>query len=118
MNKPLEQSGANGEVKSSCTSICNGRKGGMSCTKIVLVDVFLQGREEETQRIYATVDDQSNASMITTELADRIGAQGPREKYFLSTCSGDRVVKYGRRIPVLVVRPRTGKMSKLRMLIV
>ena len=77
----------------------------------MLVDVFLQGREEETQRIYAIVDDQSNASMITTELADRIGARGPKEKYFLCTCSGDREVKYGRRIPGLILRSNTGKMS-------
>ena len=82
-----------------------------------LVDIFLLSREEETQRVCAIVDNQSNASMITTELADCIGAQGPKEKYFLFTCSRDREVKYGRRIPGLIVCSTTGKMSKLPMLI-
>ena len=48
MEKRTEPIDPGGELTSSCTSVCNGRKGGMSCSKVVLVDVFLQGHEEKT----------------------------------------------------------------------
>lgn len=62
-------------------------------------------------RIYAIVDDQSNASMITTDLTDLLGPQGTKEKYILSTCSSEKEVKYGRRFPGLVLCSVTGKVS-------
>lgn len=65
----------------------------MSCSKIIPVDVFLEGRDKEAHRIYAIVDDESNVSMITTDLTDMLGVQGPKEKYFLSTCSSNREIK-------------------------
>lgn len=53
-------------------------------------------RPNEVHRVYAVVDDQSNASIISTELADRLKAEGPASKYHLSTCGGTKVVKYVR----------------------
>ena len=51
------------------------------------------------------MDDQSNASIISTEQADKLNAEGPDWKYFLSTCGGIRTgVRYGRRgLPTLTV---------------
>ena len=40
------------------------------------------------RRVYAIIDEQSNSSLVSTELVDELGADGPEEKYFLTTCSG------------------------------
>ena len=39
-----------------------------------------------------------NSSLISTELADELGADGPEEKYFLTTCRGTKEIKCGRRV--------------------
>ena len=91
-----------GEVTSSCTSLCGTR--GTSCSKIVLVDVFHENRPEEPHQIYAIIDDQSNASMITPDLATKLKARGSPERYLLSTCSGEKTTNYGRRVPGILIR--------------
>jgi hypothetical protein len=99
------------ELRTNCTSVC--KKGGMSCGKIELVDVFQQRRPRERQRVYAIMDDQSNASLITTELANQLQADGPIEKYHLTTCSDNKVVKYSRRVPGLILQSTVGATSKI-----
>lgn len=94
------------ELKSACTSIC--RTGGTSCSKIVLVDVYLNNRPEELHRAYAIVDDQSNASMISPELADKLNVNSPPERYLLSTCSGEKMVNYGRRATGVTIAANKG----------
>ena len=47
-------------------------------------------------RAYAIMDDQSNASIIFTELADKLNADGPEWKYFLSTFGSNREVSVTR----------------------
>ena len=42
------------------------------------------------------MDDQSNASIISTELADKSNADGPEWKYFLSTFGSNREVSVTR----------------------
>ncbi|XP_028416827.1 uncharacterized protein LOC114541034 [Dendronephthya gigantea] len=86
------------EVASRCSSVCEGKPGGLSCAKIILVDVFLEGDSKQYHRVYAIIDDQSNASMISTDLTSKLGATGPREKFLLSTCSTEKEINYGRRI--------------------
>ena len=100
-------------VSSMCTSICEGNPGGLSCSKIVLVDVYRENAPDKVHRVYAIVDDQSNASMITAELADELNAVGPEWRYFLSTCGGTREVRYGRRVAGLIVRSVHGSTSRL-----
>ena len=51
--------------------------------------------------------------MITPNLANRLGATGPIVKYFLTTCSGRREEKSGRRISGVVLRSLTGIMARL-----
>lgn len=103
------------EINSACTELCGGTKGGLSCSKIVLVDVFLQ--DNNVQRVYALLDEQSNASMISPELVDKLGIVGRKEKYFLSTCSGSKEMKHGRRVPGLTVTSMNGRSFKLPTLI-
>jgi hypothetical protein len=50
------------------------------------------------------VDDQSNSSLISSELADELGADGPKERYYLTTCSGNREMRFGRRVSGLIVK--------------
>ena len=69
-------------VNAQCTSICKGAPGGLCCSKIVLVDVYGEDRPNEFHRVYAIVDDQSNASIISTKLVDKLKAEGPECKYY------------------------------------
>lgn len=106
------------ELQTACTSVCQDpSSGGVSCSKIVLVDIFREDRAQEPCRAYAILDDQSNASMIGPNLADRLGATGPKFKYFLSTCSGGKEEKTGRRVSGVVLRSMAGKTLKLPQLV-
>ena len=69
----------------------------------MLVDIYREDQPNEVHRIYAIVDDQSNASIISTELADKLNAEGPEWKYYLSTCGGAKEVRYGRRLTGLII---------------
>lgn len=94
------------EVISSCTDVDRHPIGGVSCSKIVLLDIFRQiKRPDNTIRVYALIDEQSNTSMImiSPKLADEPEIVGPGEKYFLSTCSSSREIGYGHRVQGLMV---------------
>ena len=90
-------------VETKCTSLCGAREGGISCSKLVLVDVVSKRRPENICRVYAIIEDQSNKSLITSDLVDALGATGPEEKYYLTTCSGEKEAKYGRRVTGVVL---------------
>lgn len=59
------------------------------------------------------VDDQSNPSIISTELADKLNAEGPEWKYYLSTCGGAKEVRYARRLTGLIISSIHGRTSRL-----
>ena len=80
----------------------------ISCSKIALVDVFHPDRDKKI-RVYAIIDEQSNASMISPELADKLCITGPKDKYFLSTCSGSKETRFGHRAQGLMLKPINGK---------
>ena len=91
----------------------------MDCVaaKIDLVDVYNEDRPDNVHRVYAIVNDQSNASIVTTDLADKLNVRGPEWKYYLSTCGGDKEVRYGRGVTRLIIRSIHGRTSKLPTLI-
>ena len=93
---PDGEEGSAQRVQSKCTAVCGENNGGISCSKILLVDILKPGKQNEQCRVYAIVDEQSNSSLISSELADELGADGPKEKYYLSTCSGNKESKFGR----------------------
>ena len=84
-----------------------GPTGGVSCSKTLLVDVYSRRNPHLTKRVYAIVDQQSNSSLVTGELADDLGVDGPLEKYFLSKCSGENK-KYRRRVADIAVHSLSG----------
>ena len=83
----------------------------------MLVYVISKERPENICRIYAIIDDQSNTSLITSERANELGAAGPQEKYYLTTCSGEKEAKYGRRVAGVVLKSLDGSESELHTLI-
>jgi len=91
-------------VDTRCTAVCGFNSGGTSCSKILLVDVFLKGRPDLVQCVYAIIDEQSNSNLISSELADELGISGPQEKYYLSTCTSEKEVKYGCHVANVSVR--------------
>ena len=89
----------------------------MSCSKLVLVDVVNKEDPNSVYRVYAIVDEQSNSSLICSKLADKLGAVGPEEKYYLTTCSGEKEAKYGRRVTGVILKSLSGAKSELPTLI-
>ena len=116
--KKREQRPEDGEEVSVARSSVNFHAAGrVSCSKIALVDVFHPNRPQKVIRAYALVDEQSNVSMISPELANDLGMFGRREKYLLSNCSRSKEVKFGRRIQGLMVKSMSGKVLSLPTLI-
>ena len=91
--------------------------GGVSCSKLLLVEVSSKEKPHAVHRVYAIIYEQSNSSLISTELADELGASGPEERYFLTTCSGTKETKYGRRVTDVVIQSISGAMANLPTLI-
>ena len=104
-------------VDTKCTLACKPIEGGVSCSKLLLVDVKNKGKPKTLHRIYAIVDKQSNSSLISSELADELGAVGPEEKYLLTTCRGEKEIKYGRRVAGVAIQSLNGVTSDLPTLI-
>lgn len=92
-------------------------EGGVSCSKLLLVDVSSKEKPHAVRRVYAIMDEQSNSSLISVELADELGASGPEEKYFLTTCSGTKEAKCGRRVTDVVIQSTSGVTAILPTLI-
>ncbi len=61
------------EVISKQTHIKESVVGGSSCSKIVLLDIFHPDNAQNTVRTYAVIHEQSNASMISPVLLEKLG---------------------------------------------
>ena len=55
--------------------------------------------------------------MISPNLADKLGATGPKLKYLLSTCSGTMEEKSGRRVSGVALRSMAGRTIRLPRLV-
>ena len=71
---------------------------------------------DDVNRVYAIVDDQSSASLITPDLADKLDAKGPELKYYFSTCGKEREVRYWRRVTGVIKKSVHGRTSRLHTL--
>lgn len=79
-------------VKSACTKLCGDHLLSRSCGKTVLVDVFTNESATTPVRVYAVIDDQSNRSLATPALFDRLGINGTTSNFTLSSCSGSHTM--------------------------
>ena len=106
------------ELKTACISVCHKPfTRGVSCSKIVLVDFLCENCPQKSHRSYTIIDAQSNASMITPDLANRLAPTRPNIKYFLTTCSGGREEKAGKRIFRVMLWSKTSIMARLPQLL-
>ena len=84
LHKELKKDIQDDEVTSAQTQTRNDHANAntnYSCSKIVLLKVFQQSNPLNTRKVYAIIDEQSNASMISPELVDELGIDGPKGKY-------------------------------------
>jgi len=107
-----EQSGNGGEqmadqankISSLCTTLCDGFSG-RSCSKTMLVKVHV--RPEQTVLVYAMHDDQSNRTLASPALLDKLGVDGAIKKYTLNSCAGSSVIS-ARHVPELCISSADG----------
>lgn len=94
-----------GTVASKCTEICGSLNdtNSKSCSKIVLVNAYLDNNVENIVKCYCTIDEQSNRSLIKPELLSMLGFQGESHEYLLKTCHGSMMVS-GRRANNVVIQ--------------
>ena len=104
-------------MASKCTIACGVGQGGVSCSKILLVDVFKKTNPTETHRVYALIDEQSNSSLVSSELSDNLGIDTQPTQYFLSTCNGKEQEKYGWRVGKIVIQSLDGVQAELPTLV-
>ena len=76
------------EVTSNCTEVCGDGVSERACSKICLVNVFPKGRHEESKRMYAILDDQSNRSLARSGFFKLFNITGDAQPYTLKTCAG------------------------------
>ena len=79
----------NAEIDSKCTQVC-GKAAvvSKSCSKILLVKVYPDGKRDQARKLYALIDDQSNRSLATSNFFHVFGENGPDNEYILSSCAG------------------------------
>ena len=105
-----EDKADNQEVKSTCTQVCGEGLSARACAKICLVSVFPNGRREESKRMYAILDEQSNRSLARSEFFEVFKISGGSYSYTLKTCAG-RTETAGRRASGYTVEPVDKKVS-------
>ena len=64
------EEGETKQVESKCRAVCRSNNGGISCCKILLVDIRKPDKPYKLCRVYAIVNDQSNRSLLSSELVD------------------------------------------------
>ena len=95
---------ANDVIGNKCTAVCQKSRGGISCSKVIPVDIAYKEMPQNPHRVYAIIDNQSNTSLVSSELADMLREDGTEEKYFLMTCSSSKKTKSGRRATGLLAK--------------
>lgn len=108
----LQDGGEQPTVSSKCTHLCGENFRGRSCGKVVKVKVYPHGREDQCMLTYAILDDQSNHSLVKTELLDRMCVETKPIVYQLTSCAGTFPMS-GRRASGLCVESLCGTHMEL-----
>ncbi|KAK3092639.1 hypothetical protein FSP39_005230 [Pinctada imbricata] len=83
-------------LSTKCTLLCGEEFTGRSCSKTLLVKVFPSGQPEKAVKVYAIIDEQSNRTLVRSELLDQLGERSEALPYTLTSCTGSTTVT-GRR---------------------
>ncbi|XP_040197695.1 uncharacterized protein LOC120930586 [Rana temporaria] len=89
-------------VTTRCTEVCGEGLHSKSCSKICLVRVFPEGCPQNSIKMYAILDDQSNRSLASPEFFDLFNIHGEAWFYTLQTCAG-KINTSGRRAHGFIV---------------
>ncbi|XP_046562259.1 uncharacterized protein LOC124271225 [Haliotis rubra] len=77
------------KILSTCTEVCgNDTFHGKSCGKTILVEVHPKNDPQNSIRLYAILDDQSNSCLAKSKFFDLMNIYTKEIPYSLSTCSG------------------------------
>ena len=90
-----------------CTVLCGDNFHGRSCSKTLLVRIFPNGHPERAVKVYAIIDDQSDRTLVKSDLLDTFGDFSPPLPYTLESCSGKTAVT-GRRAKGYTVQSLDG----------
>ncbi|XP_052819918.1 uncharacterized protein LOC128245732 [Mya arenaria] len=108
--KPL---GSQESVQTKCTQVCGGfTSHGKSCAKIVLVNVYEKTQPCQRLRIYAIIDEQSNRSLASPALFEKLGLSGEQTDYSLNSCLGMSNVQ-GRKVSNCMIETIDGSCKYL-----
>lgn len=80
-----------------------------SCGKIILAKLFLRDSPENSVTTYVTLDDQSDGSLISSSLLDKLGHDFPTTRYTLTTCDRAHEQKIGRRANDIMIQTMDGE---------
>ncbi|XP_040196099.1 uncharacterized protein LOC120929000 [Rana temporaria] len=89
-------------VTTRCTEVCGEGLHSKSCSKICLVRVFPEGCPQNSIKMYAILDDQSNRSLASPGFFDLFNIHGEAWSYTLQTCAG-KINTSGRRAHGFIV---------------
>ncbi|XP_040209336.1 uncharacterized protein LOC120940491 [Rana temporaria] len=89
-------------VTSRCTEVCGEGLHSKSYSKICLVRVFPEGCPQNSIKMYAILDDQSNRPLASPEFFNLFNIHGEAWSYTLQTCAG-KINTSGRRAHGFIV---------------
>ncbi|XP_070203432.1 uncharacterized protein [Littorina saxatilis] len=95
-------------VENKCTTLCDSINANRSCGKIVQVRIYSAEASTRPTTVYAVIDDQSNRSLASPALLDRLGVDPEEYSYTLTSCSGTYPMT-GRRGQNLTVQSLDGQ---------
>lgn len=86
-SEPQPQDNTPNEITSRCTEVCGEGCPPRSCSKVSLVQVFPEGQQERSVKMYAILDNQSNCSLACPEFFELFGIEGSPLTYCMRTCA-------------------------------
>ena len=69
-----------------CTQICQDNKG-KSCSKTLLIDIYMKGIPDKTIRAYCIIDEQSNTTLVDDKIVNFFGVQFPMQEISINFAS-------------------------------
>jgi len=94
-------------TSSTCTQRCGHVFTGKSCSKVILVKIYDKHQPHSGRLVYAILDDQSNRSLIRSDLLDQLEPPTEILSYTMNSCNGQKAMQ-GRQATGLVVESYDG----------
>jgi hypothetical protein len=89
-------------ANSKCIQISGQTFQGKSCAKIVLLRAYSKNQPQNVKNVYAIIDDQSNRSLVSSNLVDQLKPKTEEVEYTMTSCNGQSSMQ-GRQVDDLVI---------------